>query len=333
MSDADGKGALVSFIIACYNETTEQLRESIDSALKQTYGNIEIIVVLDKPDNTELRSLITQYADCHDNITPVFNDVNMGPALVKNVGAKNAKGEYLAILDGDDISFPERIEKEFDVLIEENLDLTATNVVPINEAGKRGAPQKHREITEINFRKTFLHSNPINHSTVFMRTSLFRRLGGYRNIRGAEDYDLWARFLTAGARMRIISEPLVYHRGRDVGVMMSDTMLIHVAFKYSVKLYRERLAKGADSYSEERMKKFFTKAGYYNSERRKMFNESGVRLKNAITDWRTKRSAGAFWRMFKLATANRQIAKWFIDYAYGVFVWHWYSDVVEDEIT
>jgi glycosyltransferase involved in cell wall biosynthesis len=329
MCDGGGNNcALVSFIIAFYNETEDRARESIESALNQTYRNIQIIPVLDDPDNAELRALITRYADSNDTIAPVFNSANMGAARSRNAGAEKADGDYIAIMDGDDISFPQRIEEELSVLIAGNLDLVAANTVAIDEQGQKLPPGGRRKIENKELRVVLPRANPIQHSTVLMKTSLFRELGGYRDIE-AEDYDLWLRFLTAGAKMQIMSTPLVYYIIRSAGLTQSDTMLQYAGAKYSVKLYRERVAKGTDDYSDANKREFFTGFGYYDLAKRKSFNKNYRRLNDAITDLRAKRSINTLLGVLKAAMKSRKIMKWFVGSVYGVLVWRRYSDVTE----
>jgi glycosyltransferase involved in cell wall biosynthesis len=321
---------LVSFIIACYNETIDQLSRSIDSALNQTYDNIQVVVVLDDPNNAELKDLITQYAQRNDNVVPVFNEVNLGPAFARNAAAAQADGEYLAIMDGDDISFPQRIEEELSVLLDDEYELVSASVIAIDEKGDKTVQTKCREADAEGLNKVLPHADPIQHSTVLMRASLFRKSGGYRNIKAVEDYDLWLRFLTVGAKMKIIDTPLVYYRVRSEGLTLSDKMLQHAGGKYAMKLYRERIKKGVDSYSEEHKREFFTKFGYYDLKKRKSFNENYLRLTKAITELRSGKSATCLFAMLKALIVDPKITHWFFDQVCGIAIWHIYSERIRE---
>ena len=101
---------LVSIIIPCYNHS-HYLPVAIESVLKQTYSPIEIILVDDgSTDNS--REIIEGYALAHPNIKTIFWPVNVG--ISRNFGSiiDNCTGKYISILEGDDIMYPTKIEKQ-----------------------------------------------------------------------------------------------------------------------------------------------------------------------------------------------------------------------------
>lgn len=106
--------SLVSVIIPTYKRK-ETLRTAIESIMKQTYENLEIIVVDDNDAGSEYRKsvekIMEQYRE-NSRIIYVQNEKNMGGAAARNVGIQKAKGEYLAFLDDDDMYYPEKIEKQ-----------------------------------------------------------------------------------------------------------------------------------------------------------------------------------------------------------------------------
>ena len=106
---------LVSIVITTYGRSTT-LRRAIQSAISQTYRNIEIIVVDDNKDKAIREEVIRTISSIDDSrIKLVLNAVNMGGALARNEGIKAANGRYVAFLDDDDEYLPQRIEKQVEV--------------------------------------------------------------------------------------------------------------------------------------------------------------------------------------------------------------------------
>lgn len=104
----------VSVLTPLYNTDPVQLREMIDSVLAQTYKDFELLLLNDSPDNSELDEIISSYSD--PRIRYIKNERNLGISKSRNILIKEAKGEYLAVCDHDDISLPHRLEKEVSFL-------------------------------------------------------------------------------------------------------------------------------------------------------------------------------------------------------------------------
>ena len=104
----------VSVLTSIYNTNPAHLRECIDSILAQTFTDFEFIILNDSPDNAELDSVIASYND--PRIRYEKNAHNIGISKSRNRLLKMARGEYIAIFDHDDISVPERLEKQVEFL-------------------------------------------------------------------------------------------------------------------------------------------------------------------------------------------------------------------------
>lgn len=133
--------ALVSVIIPTYKRR-ETLKSAIESIRKQTYENLEIIVVDDNGADSEYRKsveeIMEQYKE-NSQIVYVKNEKNMGGAAARNVGIQKAKGEYLAFLDDDDTYYPKKIEKQiaaFQNSRNSKLALVYCYVEQLDESGK-----------------------------------------------------------------------------------------------------------------------------------------------------------------------------------------------------
>ena len=93
-----------------FNTNPEHLRESVSSILGQTFTDFEFLILNDSPDNTELDAIISSFRD--SRIRYVRNEYNMGISAARNKLLDMARGEYVAVMDHDDISLPERFAKE-----------------------------------------------------------------------------------------------------------------------------------------------------------------------------------------------------------------------------
>lgn len=103
---------LVSIVLASYNQK-EELERAFNSLLAQTYKNIEIIIVDDCSTDNESQSYIKWLREQHPDIVRYhLQEQNVGIPKNKNTGFRMARGEYLTYLDGDDLYYPEKIERE-----------------------------------------------------------------------------------------------------------------------------------------------------------------------------------------------------------------------------
>ena len=114
------KEPLISVIMPVYNTPEKYLREAIESVLSQTFENWELLIIDDCSDKIEVKLIVDSY--CCNKIKYLKNEKNSGAAVARNLGLKNAKGKYIAILDSDDIAIPNRFEKQFQYL-EKNDDV------------------------------------------------------------------------------------------------------------------------------------------------------------------------------------------------------------------
>jgi len=203
---------LVSIIVTVYNKAPF-LSQSLESLLAQTYGNIEIIIV-DDGSTDGGREIIARYKERDSRITVIHNTENLGPGGSANVGIAASKGELLARLDADDISFPHRIElqvKEFQK--DPDLIFCSGLSVEIDEDGRAGRTRGLAMEPDI-FAGRQLAFNDVVHST-----SMFRRLFladesllVYPRLRTAEDYGFFTAYILSGGRLRALSDVLGFWR-------------------------------------------------------------------------------------------------------------------------
>jgi glycosyltransferase involved in cell wall biosynthesis len=199
---------LVSVLLPCFN-SEPFIGEAIESILNQTYSNFELIILDDgSTDNT--KSIIQVFKD--SRIKLLCEIENKGIVYQLNKGIEHARGEYIARMDADDISFPERFQKQVDFLedsINFKIDVLGTDAFSIGSSNK---PIIHENYLpkQISFMLNF--KCPILHPTVMMRKSLFSNGLRYSgDFKYAEDYALW-RMLDNGSNMAILTDQLLMYR-------------------------------------------------------------------------------------------------------------------------
>lgn len=125
---------LCSVIIPSYN-SYKYIGETIRSVSSQTYSNIEIIVIDDcSEDNTT--NLVTNLMNEDDRIILIRNENNIGVAETRNKGVQVANGEYIAFIDSDDCWLPTKLEKQIELMIRENIELSYTAYEMIDDKGQ-----------------------------------------------------------------------------------------------------------------------------------------------------------------------------------------------------
>lgn len=228
--------ALVSMIMATYaGDSLAQFEQAVRSVQAQSHDHLEFLIVLDGPVGRETQVYLDGVTLHDDRIQVLPWPVNEGPARARNRGIARAVGDYIAILDADDIAEPTRIEKQLAYLEEQDADLIGSYYLVIaadgTVTGKRQVPS-----TAEGIRKSFCVFNPIANSTVFARAKVLQD-NPYReryssralpsaaaNSAGAlaqsrtdqciefEDYALWIRLARKGYKVLNQPEYLVRFR-------------------------------------------------------------------------------------------------------------------------
>ena len=202
-----------------YKENSEYLKQAIESIQAQTFPTDDFVLVCDGPLNQELDSVIKkkqQEMKTILNVVRLKKNAGLGNAL--NKGIQQCKNELVARMDSDDISYPDRCEKQLMVfntypeisvcsgIVEE----FATN--PKVVESRRVPPETQEEIRE--FAKV---RNPFNHPCVMYKKPDVEAVGSYKDFYLLEDYYLWVRMIMAGYQGYNLQEPLLHMRaGTDM---------------------------------------------------------------------------------------------------------------------
>ena len=211
---------LVSIIIPVYNGE-EYVRKAIDSALSQTYKNIEVLVINDgSTDNSD--SIIKEYGAR----IRYFNKSNGGVASALNLGISKMRGKYFSWLSHDDMYYPEKIEMLFN-----HIKKCKKNTIAISDwtiidekdhVIKQNVLDDKLEIVPRAFlafdRKTWL-----NACAMLILKELFDKFGYFdESLRTTQDYDMFNTLMKSGVKFSILHQPLLYSRSHEKQGSLSD---------------------------------------------------------------------------------------------------------------
>lgn len=202
---------LLSVIMPVYN-VEKYIQASIDSILNQDFQDFEFIIINDgSTDGSEAK--IKTYTD--PRIRYISNHGNMGLVFTLNLGIERATGEWIARMDGDDISLPNRFSEQLKYLKDHTeIDILASTVKLINEEDEYIGTWEDdmKALTSSQIRKYLPKNNCIAHPTIICKTELLRSFLYRSSQSQAEDYDLWLRMAAAGKKFAKLENPLVLHR-------------------------------------------------------------------------------------------------------------------------
>ena len=226
--------SLVSIIIPTHNRY-DSLFNSIDSALNQSYKNIEVIVVDDNFNDKELRKKI------HDRLKKEYKDViyvskneHLGGAFARNEGAKVSNGDYLAFLDDDDIFYESKIEKQLELFKSSKFD----NLGLVYCYGDIYYPSGKHEVET-----TDIDGNPLVHqmmsnicgsSFMMIKKEVFNDIGGFKKIHSHQDGVVLLNILAKGYNIDLVREPLVkyYFHAKNDGITSVNEKILDADKEY-----------------------------------------------------------------------------------------------------
>lgn len=209
---SEQKNAPYSVLMSVYEkETAENLRQSVESIFAQTVLPSEFVLVIDGKIGVELQNEICALSQKFP-IKEVYLPQNLGLGPALNAGLKHCTNEIVARMDSDDIAAPGRLEKQLELMEKTDADIVSCTVSEFegnidNVTAVKTVPQTHEEIMRYLRRR-----NPFNHPAVVYKKSVITSLGGYRDFKFFEDYELFARALCSGYKGANLQESLLFMR-------------------------------------------------------------------------------------------------------------------------
>lgn len=208
-----------SVSICVYNgDNAKDFDTALDSIFSQTVMPEEVVLVVDGPVNDGINDVIEKYENKSGILKVVRLLKNVGHGNARRKGLENCSCDLVAVMDADDISLPDRFEKQISAFKSDNsLDIVGGNITefigePENIVGKRCVPQDDSQIKE------YLKVRcPMNLVTVMFKKSSIESVGGFIDWYCEEDYYLWARMFLANQKFFNLNDILVNVRvGEDM---------------------------------------------------------------------------------------------------------------------
>lgn len=220
------------------------LREAIDSILDQTFTDFEFIIINDgSTDGT--REILESYSDSRIFL---LHQKNVGLTKSLNKGLKMVRGEYIARQDADDISFPNRLERQI-AFLDKNpeIAMVGSACVRINHDGKYIDLIKYPTDNE-SIKTALLKFNPFWHTSILIRKRCLDKVGYYREFfKFTQDYDLWLR-ISEKYKVANIAEPLVKYRFELNSITVNKLEEQLLMRDLARKMALERKEKGTDRF-------------------------------------------------------------------------------------
>lgn len=208
---------LVSVIIPTYNRASI-IERAIQSVLKQSYRNLEIIVVDDaSKDNTN--EIVRNIKD--NRLIYKYHEKNKGPSSARNTGIKAASGEYISFQDSDDVWHTQKLEKQMNYILNKptlKSCVVYSRILRLENNKKTNIPSESVERKEGNIYRYLLKGNFIAMPSIVVHRGCFNKTGLFdEELKILEDWDLILR-LSKYFRFEYINEPLVisYHTPKGV---------------------------------------------------------------------------------------------------------------------
>ena len=199
---------IISVVIPAYNAAA-YIGDTLDSVFAQTFHDYEVVIVNDgSPDTVDLERALQLFT----TRIRYIKQQNLGAAAARNEGVRQAKGDFIAFLDADDLWMPEYLDYQLKFLHEENCDLVCADAIVFGDAPDAGGTYMENLMDSappqgpVSFIDLLSAERSLITSGILVRRNLVLEVGLFDEaLRNAQDFDLWLRLARYGAR-------LAYHR-------------------------------------------------------------------------------------------------------------------------
>ncbi|WP_345993694.1 glycosyltransferase family 2 protein [Sulfurimonas sp. HSL-1716] len=240
---------LVSIITPMYN-AEKYILQTVKSVIDQTYQNWEMLIV-DNCSLDESRTVVENIAD--PRIKLIKLEYNSGgPARPRNIGLENAKGEYIAFLDADDVWLPEKLEKQLAVLSEfDNIDIVHSLAYTIDiHSNKIGKFNNQKTFNKLKYLMNDFFiltlSNYININTAIMRNNSKIKFREDPHLVALEDWAFWIDNVYSGKKPYLMNLNLIDYRIdiNSISDRKTDKSYRKAFYLYALLLNEEKISLG-----------------------------------------------------------------------------------------
>lgn len=288
----------ISVILPAYN-AKKYLGEAIESILNQSFKDFEFLIFNDGSTDAT-KEIIDRYND--SRIIAYHSDVNKGYVHWLNEGIKQAKGQYIARMDADDISLPERFQLQWDFM-ESHLEVGVCGgqIVTIGTNKPIRKP-----LTDDEIRWWFFKGNPLAHPSVMIRKSVIdsSNIQYDTTLRPAEDYDMWWRLAmqTKLANLNDIILKYRYHSSQE-STASADIQNMH--HQHSFLSFCSCLGINIDKFPIKKIKDLFDKTLPFTSNQIQWLNAFFIELN-------TKNNANQFFEKDSIELKHQELLSYYL---------------------
>tara|TARA_B100001939_G_scaffold41640_1_gene32266 strand:- start:1078 stop:1818 length:741 start_codon:yes stop_codon:yes gene_type:complete len=229
---------LVSIIIP-YFKKREYITATLNSVLKQTYKNFEILIIYDdqeKEDLKFLKKLIRQ----DKRISLIINKKSIGAGLSRNNGIQKSKGKFISFIDADDLWKKNKLELQVQFMKNKNYLISHTNYEVID---KEHNILSHRIAKNFNNVDDLLKSCDIGLSSVIVKKEILKKECLFASLKTKEDFVLWLKILKKDIRIGGLQKNLMYWRKLDNSLSSSVLQKIKDGYCVYYKFMKFNLLK------------------------------------------------------------------------------------------
>ena len=217
---------LVSIIIPYYKKK-KYILKTINSILNQSYNHFEIIIVYDDENLSDLGYLEELFRS-YKKIRILKNSQTIGAGFSRNRGIENAKGEFIAFIDADDMWKKHKLQNQINFMKKKNLKFSHTSYEIIDENDKILGKRISRDFEKVD---DLIKSCDIGLSTVILEKEIIDDQTKFPNLKTKEDFVLWLKILQKNILIRSFNETLTSWRKTDNSLSSSVIQKLIDAFK------------------------------------------------------------------------------------------------------
>ena len=191
-------------IIIPYYKKKKFINRTLNSVLKQTYQNFEIIIVYDDQDKSELR-YVKNFKKLDKRIKIIINKKNYGAGVSRNIGINNSKGSFICLIDADDFWKKNKLKTQIRFMLENKYLISHTSYEIVDPKNKVIGVRKARNFQTIN---DLIFSCDIGLSTVIFNKKIFSKNIKFVKIKTKEDFVMWLNILKKGISIYALNKKL-----------------------------------------------------------------------------------------------------------------------------
>ena len=208
---SNAKYPIVSVIMATYNEPPKILKKAVDSVLGQSFDSYELLIMDDSTNPDTIHVLDT--FKTNEKVHIIRKDFRMGLSRARNIGIHISRGNYIAIMDADDISLPERFRLQVDYLNRHPSCFVLGGQINIIDYNDNIISYRRYPLKGLKLKLFSSFRNPVAHPTVMFRKEIVKEGLIYNEkLTMSEDLDLWLRVMNSNYRIENLDEVLINYR-------------------------------------------------------------------------------------------------------------------------